>query len=434
MTCSLVRAATVPVVSSQSVQVPAAFNDGDVARLRGLKQMRLLALSLLLLAAAVYVATRDRSGFLDYVNAGAEAAMVGAIADWFAVTALFRHPLGLPIPHTAIIPTRKQALGESLQEFVADNFLNEQVVRERIVSAKVSRRFGSWLSEDRHSRRVVDEVSRSFADGLAYVKDEDVAAVVRESLIPRLLEERLSPVVGQLLAGVLEDQAHTGFVDLALVELRRWLIENADEVTTLVGERAPWWTPEWVDGKVSTRLHREIVAWVSDIYDDPHHPARIALDRLLGQLAHDLEHDEATRDRAERLKQRLLAQSQVATTSIALWNALRRALISSLNDSGGLLRRRATEELVAFGQRLATDDALGARLDALLSDSAAYVVNNYGREVATVISETVNRWDGQETAERIELHVGRDLQFIRINGTVVGGLAGVAIYAISTVL
>lgn len=172
------------------------MSDGDAVRLRGLTRMRRIALSLLVLAAIIYEVTRDHVGFLGYVNAGAEAAMVGAIADWFAVTALFRHPLRLPIPHTAIIPNRKQALGESLQEFVADNFLNEQVVRERIESVGVSRRVGAWLAAERHSRRVVGEGSRAIADGLRHVKEEDVAAVVREALIPKLLEEHLSPMVG----------------------------------------------------------------------------------------------------------------------------------------------------------------------------------------------------------------------------------------------
>jgi len=410
------------------------MSESDAARLRGLTRMRRIALSLLVFAAIVYVATRDRDGFLGYVNAGAEASMVGAIADWFAVTALFRHPLRLPIPHTAIIPNRKQALGESLQEFVADNFLNEQVVRERIESVGVSRRVGAWLADERHSRRVVGEASRALADGLRYVKEEDVAAVVREALIPKLLEEHLSPMVGHLLAEIVDDHAHTGLVDLATVELHRWLVDNQREITALVGERAPWWTPQWLDERVSSRLHAEIIEWVAEIRDHPDHHARMAFDRLLIKLAHDLQHDEATRERAERLKHRLLTQPQVATTSVALWDALRRALIASLQEEDGLLRRRAAEELVALGERLMTDEALGARFDAMLSDLAAYVVNNYGREVATIISETVNRWDGKETADRIELHVGRDLQFIRINGTVVGGLTGLVIHTFSMLI
>lgn len=420
--------------STASFQLPEGLSESDTVRLKGLRKMKALALSLLILAAIIYVFTRDHDGFIGYVNAGAEAAMVGAIADWFAVTALFRHPLGLPIPHTAIIPNRKESLGESLQEFVADNFLREDVIRERIQSAEVSRRIGDWLVTGEHSQRVVTEGSRILSDALSHIKETDVAAMIEEALIPRMKEEHLSPVVGQLLEEVLRDDAHRGLVDLVLDELGRWLLHNHDEVAALIENRAPTWTPQWLDKRVAGWVHEQVVEWVAEISRTPGHPARITLDRWLVQLAHDLQHDPVTMGRAENLKERMLSQPRVISTSIQLWDALRRALIGSLGDENGLLRRRAREEVDAFGQKLIDDPELSRRLDATISDIAAYAVNNYGSEVATIISATVNRWDGKETAERIELHVGRDLQFIRINGTVVGGLAGVVIHAISTIL
>jgi uncharacterized membrane-anchored protein YjiN (DUF445 family) len=407
---------------------------GDASRRRGLRRMRTLALSLLLLAAVVYVVTLDQDGALGYVNAGAEAAMVGATADWFAVTALFRHPLGLPIPHTAIIPKRKASLGASLEEFVADNFLREEVVRERILTAEVGARAGAWLLEDGHAERIVSIGSRAMADGLGRIKESDVSALVQEALIPRLLEEQLSPMIGQLLDEVVQEEAHVGAVDLVLTELRSWLVSNEREVTSLIEQRAPSWTPAWLDERVSHRLHREVVEWVDEIRRTPQHRARQAFDRWLRQLAHDLQHDPYTQARAERLKHRLLAQPQVASTSIAVWDALRRALVGALHDPDGMLRRRAVEELRTLGHRLQDDRELGARVDGLLADVAGYVVVHCGHELATIISATVNRWDGKETAERIELHVGRDLQFIRINGTVVGGLAGLTIHAVSTLV
>ena len=396
--------------------------------------MKSLALSLLALAALIYLVTRDRDGLLGYVNAGAEAAMVGAIADWFAVTAIFRHPMRLPIPHTAIIPKRKESLGASLQEFVAENFLREDVVRERVTTTKVAARAGGWLVDGDHAQRLVDIGARVLSDGLGHVKESDVAAVVEEAIIPRMLEEELSPMAGQLLGEVVHDGAHVGAVDLMLTELHRWLSANQEEVTSLVGQRAPWWTPIWLDERVAARIHAESVEWIAEIRDTPDHQAREAMDRWLTQLAHDLQHDPATQERAERLKARLLTQPKVATTSIAIWDALRRALVGSLEDPDGLVRRRAVEELTTLGHRLMTDEAFGDRVDEVLADVAAYVVDHYGRDLATIISATVNRWDGKETAERIELHVGRDLQFIRINGTVVGGLAGLAIHAVSSVL
>ncbi len=407
------------------------FSAADAGRLRGLRRMRVLALSLLLLAALVFVLTHDRGGAWGYVNAASEAAMVGAIADWFAVTALFRHPLGLPIPHTAIIPNRKAALGASLEEFVAENFLRADVIGERINSAQVSRRAGEWLIADGHAKRIVDEGSQILADALSYVQERDVAAVIEQALIPRLVEEPLSPVVGKLLEEVLRDHAHVGLVDLALDELGRWLADHESEVSALIENRAPGWTPEWVDRKVSGWVHAQVVDWVGEISRVINHPARQALDGWLADMAQALQHDDATMERFEALKRRMLAQPRVVDTSISLWDALRRAVIGSLGDESGLLRRRGLEELESLGRRLMTDDALARRIDARISDASAYVIEQYGTEIATVISATVNRWDGKETAERIELHVGRDLQFIRINGTVVGGLAGLTIYAVS---
>ena len=243
--------------------------------------MKTLALSLLVLAALVYLVTRDREGVLGYVNAGAEAAMVGAIADWFAVTAIFRHPMRLPIPHTAIIPKRKESLGASLQEFVAENFLREDVVRERIMTTKVAARAGGWLVDGDHARRLVDIGARVLSDGLGRVKESDVAALVEEAIIPRMLEEELSPMAGQLLGEIVRDGAHVGAVDLALTELHRWLSANAEEVTSLVGQRAPWWTPIWLDDRVSARIHAEVVEWIAEIRDTPDHQAREALDRWL---------------------------------------------------------------------------------------------------------------------------------------------------------
>ncbi|MFT4298716.1 MAG: DUF445 domain-containing protein [Aeromicrobium sp.] len=415
---------------SASFAVPPELSAKDAERRRSLRRMRLVATSLLVVTAVIFVLTRDAEGALGYVNAAAEAAMVGALADWFAVTALFKHPLGLPIPHTAIIPKRKESLGESLQDFVADNFLQPQVVRERVLAVGVAERVGAWVLEPGHAERLVRAGSRIVAHGLDRISDDDVAALVRDVIVPKLSTEPLGPAAGQMLAEVVADRAHTGVVDLVTDELHRWLVSNEAEVTSIVEQRAPWWTPQWVDERVAARLHLEAVRWVAEVRDDPQHRARAAFDDWLGQLAHDLQFHGPTRERAERLKERVLAQPQVIATSISLWTSLKAVLVEALTDDG-LLRRRAVEEVWAAAQRLLDDPALAARVDDLAAEVASYAVEHHGGELATVISATVERWDGVETAKRIELHVGRDLQFIRINGTVVGGLAGLAIHGLS---
>jgi uncharacterized membrane-anchored protein YjiN (DUF445 family) len=406
----------------------------DDQRRRGLRRMRTLAVSLLALAAVVYLVTLHQDGFLGFVNAGAEASMVGAIADWFAVTALFKHPLGLPVPHTALVPKRKDELGRSLEEFVGENCLQEEIIRERVASATISLRVGQWLTEPPNARRVVDEVSEVAAPGIGKVRDEQVAELVTEALLPRFREEPISPLAGGLLAEVVRDGAHQTVVDLVLDELHRWLTEHPDTFAEVLEERAPWWAPPRLNEAVTRRLHTELLEWLSEIRADPAHQARQALDSMLGQLADDLQHDPETQERTERLKNRLLEHPQLVASSIALWNALRRALQSSLVDPDSAVRRRLMAELNAFGLRLRDDADLRARLDGTASDVAVFAVARYGAELTAVITHTIERWDGKEAARRIELHVGRDLQFIRINGTIVGGLVGLLIHTVAVVV
>ena len=417
-----------------SVPMITANPELDEERRRGLRRMRTVAVGLLLLAAVVYVATLDRDGFWGYVNAGAEASMVGAMADWFAVTAIFKHPLGLPIPHTALIPRRKEMLGRSLEEFVGENFLQERIIRERLEVAELSRRVGGWLVEEPNAKRVVDEAAAVLHLGLSRIADEDMAALVGEAILPRLREEPISPVAGSLLEEVVRDGAHHGLVDLALDEAYGWLDQNEETFTDIVGERAPWWSPNSVNDRVSRRIHLELMAWIVDIRNDPEHRARQALDSMLADLARDLLTDEATQARAEQLKLRVLDHPQILVTATSLWKAFRTALLDALDDEDGPLRARAREELTHFGRRLLEDATLRKRIDTYAADLTVFVVDRYGSELTTVITHTIDRWDGREAASRIELHVGRDLQFIRINGTIVGGLVGVLIHAVSQIV
>ncbi|WP_372735742.1 DUF445 domain-containing protein [Nocardioides sp.] len=423
----------------QSPPIPgAALAAGDPAadqrRRVALRRMRSIAVGLLLFAAVVYLLTLGQDGFLGFVNAGAEASMVGAIADWFAVTALFKHPLGLPIPHTALIPRRKDDLGRSLEEFVGENFLQEGIIRERLIVAAPARRLGEWLCQPANAQRVVDEVADVAAIGLGKVRDEHIESLVLEALVPRFREEPISPLLGGLLAEMLHDDLHHGLVDLALTELHGWLVENPDTVAEVIGERAPWWAPPRLNDAVTGRIHVELVRWVADINDDPNHRARVALDSVLNQLAQDLLSDPGAQARAEALKDRLLEHPQVVSSFISLWEALRRALTTSLEDPDGAVRRRMLTEVAAFAERLTTDEGLRERLEAIAADAAVFIVDRYGAELTTVITHTIERWDGREAAARIELHVGRDLQFIRINGTIVGGLVGVLIHTVSVLI
>ncbi len=406
----------------------------DAQRLRALRRMQAVALGLLLLAAVVYVLTFEDVGFLGYVNAGAEASMVGAVADWFAVTALFRRPLGLPIPHTALVPERKDALGESLEQFVAESFLTPDLARDRVAAAEPALRVGRWISLEQNAARVVREVAPALGRALRGIGEDEVRAFVEQALLPRLVQEPLAPVAGHLLETVLRDGAHRPLVDLVLVEGHAWLSQHEGMVAGVVRERAPWWSPSWLDDRVVDRVYLEMLRWVADVRDDPEHRVRVALDSLLARFAADLQHDESTRERAEALKVRVMENPGTADAATAVAESVRAAVVESLADVDGPLHERARRALVELGGRLVADAGMRAGLDGRAADAAAFLVQSYGAEVAATISHTVQRWDGKEASRRIELLVGRDLQFIRINGTVVGGLVGVTIHAVSQLL
>lgn len=406
----------------------------DLERRAALRRMRLVATGLLVLAAVIYILTHGHGGAWGYVNAAAEAAMVGAVADWFAVTALFRHPLGLKVPHTAIIPTRKDQLGKSLEEFVASNFLTPDLVRERIRGVDVPRRVAAWVERPGQAERLVAQITPQLNKALESLDEDEVRHFLDAVLIPRLQREPIGELAGHLLEGVVADGTHHGFVDVCVTEMHVWVSENKDAVTRIVGAKAPWWSPQWLDDAVVDRIHLEIVKWLAEVRDTPDHAMRRAIDAFLARAAHDLQHDEKTQHQAENLKQRFLTHPSVADAALNVWSSVRRMLGDALMDPDGELRARMVHHLRALAQRIRTDDALHASLEHRLEDVAAAGVEGYGHEITALISSTVERWDAQDASERIESFVGRDLQFIRINGTVVGGLIGLLIYTLSQLL
>ncbi len=407
--------------------------DADALRQANLRRMKLIATALLGVAALIYVLTlsgRD-SGWVGFVNSAAEAAMVGAVADWFAVTALFRHPLGLPIPHTAIIPTRKDALGHSLQDFVATHFLAEDVVREKVAGARIAHRSGQWLSRRPNAERATAELASVARGALTVLRDDTVVAVLDDVFFRAVLRRPWGPPAGRLLARIVADGAHRRLVDVGVDHLHAWLSEHEQVIVRMVLERAPAWTPTWLDQRVAHRAYAEALHFAADMRADPDHRARKALDSLIAEFAADLQDDPAMQIKADAFRDRLLSHPDVRDAVAQLWATVRRSIEEAVDDPGSDLRRRAVDAVQAFGERLVTDAELQRRLDGYAEDGAAHLVTSYSSEVVTVISETVQRWDGAEASRRIELHVGRDLQFIRINGTVVGGLVGLLIHTVT---
>ncbi|WP_232547908.1 DUF445 domain-containing protein [Propioniciclava soli] len=413
-----------------------ALTAGDELRRTRLRRMKGVALGLLVFAAVIYLATLplDHSGGWGYVNAMAEAGMVGALADWFAVTALFRHPLGIPIPHTALIPRKKDELAGSLQSFFADNFLTEDVVRERVTDAGLAARAGAWAREDANAQRLVREGVRIAGVLLDRVDDDAVATLASDVILPRLAREQVAPIAGTLLDGVVTDGSHRGLVDLAAREIHTWLTKHPQRFAAMMRDRAPKWAPDFVNQRVVSVLYWQAVDWAASVRDNPEHPTRAALDDLLLRVADDLQHDPAVQARAEALKDRLLGHPHTAATVVSLWGSLKRTLATALDDPDSGVHTRGVRLVQRLADALEHDAALQERVDGALADAAGFAVRTYGRELSSVISHTIQRWDGRQASRRIELYVGRDLQFIRINGTIVGALAGLVIHAVSQLI
>ncbi|HTJ71403.1 MAG TPA: DUF445 domain-containing protein [Actinospica sp.] len=412
-----------------------ALSPAEAGKRRGLRRMKAVATAALVVATVVYVLARWQSGrgagWAGYVEAAAEAAMIGALADWFAVTALFRHPLGLPIPHTAIIPNRKEALGRSLGEFVGENFLSESVVRGRLRAVGLSARLGAWLSDPAHADRVAHEAGGMIRGALTVLDDDKVRQVLTDSLTRRLEAIPAGPPAGRLLARYTEADAHRPLVDLLAQRAVDWLVEHPEAIEQAVESEAPGWTPRFIDERLARRVHRELLRVARDVRDDPYHAVRRAIDAYLAKLADDLRKDPEVMASADRFKNELLTHPATEGAAVSAWAALRRMILDGFTDEDGDLRARLSDAVRSLGQRLTADAKLREKADGWVEGAAVYVVSTYRSEITALITDTVNAWDGEETSRKIEIQIGRDLQFIRINGTVVGALAGLLIYSLT---
>jgi uncharacterized membrane-anchored protein YjiN (DUF445 family) len=408
----------------------------DTERANDLRRMKLVALSLLVAAAVVYVITTiaGADGWVGWVQAFAEAAMVGALADWFAVTALFRHPLRIPIPHTAIIPKRKDQIGRSLGSFVEDNFLTHEVLSERLAGAEVGQRLGVWLSQPDNAERAGEAFGDAVKGSLEVLDDREVQHGLEGVARTRMRATPASPLVGKAIDLSVEGGHHQRLLDTVLIGLWGFLDENRDTFRRRLDEEPPWWVPEPIDDRIFDKIYDAISRFLTDVGGDQHHEVRQALEVRVVDFADRLRHDPEMLAKGEELKDELLDHPDFRAWIETLWLGAKRGMIDAANDPDSELRLRAASSLQRLGERLAVEPELQAKVDDWVERALLYVVDHYRSEVTELIATTVERWDGESTARRMELQVGRDLQFIRINGTLVGGLAGLVIHALGHIL
>jgi uncharacterized membrane-anchored protein YjiN (DUF445 family) len=424
-------AGTVPRVTDALVVAAPA----DVERRRGLVRMKAVATGLLIAVAIVFLVARavedDAGAWVGYVRAFSEAAMVGALADWFAVTALFRHPLGVPIPHTAIIPNRKDQIGRSLGEFVQGNFLTHEVLVERVRGLHAGSRLGPWLGDPDNAERVTAVAADVLHATLEISDDRDVQSALEHAVVERVRATPVAPLLGRAIDLAIEGGHHERLLDAVLVGVREFLEENRSVLRARLEQESPWWIPEPIDERIFTKIYSGVHRFLEDVGGHPEHEVRRSIEQRIATLADRLRDDPVLIAKGEELKEELLDHPDVRAWLSSLWAELKRSLLSASADPNSALRQRFVASTIRFGERLQRDRELSGKIDRWLERAVTYLVDNYRGEVAELISSTVARWDARATSQRLELQVGRDLQFIRINGTIVGGLVGVLIHTLS---
>ena len=399
--------------------------------------MQGIALGLLGLMAVVFVISFLLQGLhpaWGYVRAASEGGMVGALADWFAVTALFRHPLGLKIPHTNLISRKKDEIGEGLGSFIEDNFLAEDVVHDKLAEISGARAAGAWLTGPTGARRTSDLAAAAALGALDVLDDDDVRSFVEALVRRHVVDPEWGPLLGRAVDSFISGEHEEALIDIAADRLSQWLAAHPGAFDRVVSSQLPSWMPSVLDRFIDQRLHTEAVRFAQRVSEDRDHPFRLAIRRFLRDLARDLQEQDQLRTQLEAFKHEVFDSPRIRALAASTWDAARAAIVEMLSDPESELRRRMTAAAEDFGRKLLDDATLQFKIDVWVMGVVEHLVREYRHDLAKVVIETVQRWDAREAAEKIELQVGRDLQFIRINGTVVGSLAGLTIYTVATLV
>lgn len=401
----------------------------------GAQGMKVVATGLLVVMAAVFLATRvleQGHPFLGYVKAFAEAAMVGGLADWFAVTALFRHPLGLPIPHTAIIPRNKDRIGEALATFLRENFLTPSVVARRMQRLDIAAAAGRFLQTPAgEGTRIRAGASRLIADIFESLDDERLGNIVKGAISARLRNMQVSPLLGHALASAISEDRHVPMLEAAIRWLARALDANEQLIREMVRGKANWVLKlAGLDEKLADAVIDGLKKLTVEMSTDPEHPVRLKVEEALVQLANDLQTRAETQERVESIKEQLLDNKSVGLWLDALWQKGREAIIRAARNPDAVLAGKLGEVLKSMGGTLEKDVRIRAAINEFARRAVVGLAASYGTSIVKLVSETIRSWDAGTVTARLESAVGRDLQYIRINGTVVGGLVGLVLYVI----
>jgi len=412
---------------------PAPVRD-EATRRAELKAMKRVATSFLGVAFVIFAIARalePAHPWLGYVRATAEASLVGGLADWFAVTALFRHPLGIPIPHTAIIQKQKERIGRVLGGFVQNHFLSEGVLAARLKSLHLAERAAHWLRDPENSVRLAGQIAEGVTQAVQAMPDDKIRELIRDTAIGRMQALQIAPMVGNVLAAVTTEDRHQALLDEALKLVGDSLEKNRDELRKKIRQESPWWVPGAIDDAFQRKLEGAMQRLIDEVQADARHPLRVRFDEAFREFVERLKSSPEVAARAEALKRELLEHPAVEEFAASLWDKVRSAAARFSPEADRHKLEPLARGISAVGTALSTDANRQADLDEFLTAVIASVLERNRADVGDLIAETVRQWDPELAAQRLELAVGRDLQFIRLNGTLVGGLAGLLIYTVS---
>ena len=422
-----------PAGTKVAAPVPAPGREPPEVRARRLAAARRRATALLAAVAVLFLAVTAagiHGTALGYVQAGAEAAVVGGVADWFAVTALFRRPLGLPIPHTALIVERKDQFAATLGQFVQENFLTADVLAERIGSARLVPRLGVWLADEANAARFAGHVAGLMVRAADAVRDEDVRRIAAAGLTRAAEGVDLAPPAGRLLRVMIAEGHHHGLLTEVVTAADRYLAAHHAELRDRFQTESPRWVPDGVYRRVFDRLYGRLRHKLAAIAANPRDETRLQFEEWLAGLPDRLETSPELRERVEQFTRDVLGSAGLRDLSLSLWNSATQALSTQAVDPASELRRWLTDALAAAGRRLESDPDLQDTLRNAAESAARAMADQFHEELADLVTGTIQRWDAEETSGQLELLLGHDLQYIRINGTVVGAGIGLALHAI----
>jgi uncharacterized membrane-anchored protein YjiN (DUF445 family) len=411
-------------------------SSADVAKLENLRRMQRIALALLLTMVALLAVTSVNNGahsWTAWLKAFAEAAVVGAVADWFAVVALFRHPLGLPISHTAIIPNNKDRIGESLGRFVEENFLTPQNVIQRLARVNIAKVGGTWLAVPANSDRVAGGICAMVPRLLTMIQDEDVARFLTRTLLGELEKINLSSVAGEVLEIVTAGEQHQALFDDALKGIERLITANQALILEKFGEASKY-TPEFIDQYIVDRFVAGIARLLQEVIADPRHPLRMQFAISTCKLIKKLKTSAEMYERGAAIKRQIVEHLRTKPYYAGLWNDIKKRILTDVASDQSRLRETASSLLNALGSGLARDEVMQHKLNEWLTGALETLMLAHRHQISLLFTDVVKSWDARDVSEKIELEIGKDLQFIRLNGTLVGGCVGVLLHLAGTLL